>query len=619
MPKHGRQADNEELEDHLAVVFSPSHVAGSTQKPTSITSGDDGDVFLDTASINALSLTASGSPLKKQKLEADRPQVPSSILAKKKAEQQYIDTGQHRAENRQRTEEIVEVFLPKKSLKVKLSFDGCQQRRLPLYYQQLHRSLLTIGNLASDRYNRSPFTAPEMWDHEKSRLKFHASPYPEFLNPTPQAARLVYERLQKWEDEHFGINIDPQGHDLEPGVEATASVSVDTLARVFLAQTTSNHLALVVQDLLRQAFPYIVIGKQVVGKIPNWHKVRTSTQAELIRVVRGAGIVEKRTMFIKYMLQLVYNFHVAMAISGNGGTLPTDLELGQEPNTPEFVPGILSVDFLLHCPEKMAWAFLLNLHGMGIKSAACLMAFNLHRDVIAVDTHIAKMCSILGWVPAKAMNNNDQMFRHIMARIPKELMHALHQLFWHHPQHCKRCYNKITSPPSPGAAGKDICPLEDLVDRSRGPKSSPAEDSATDGSSHLSSASASPLSLATVSDDIDVPTTPTKKLRASSSKKPSPRKPSPKKLTGHVKMIDWCYRGTLSDEEAAARGMVLGSAPIDNDFGTGRIVKHLEYWYTPQFWMWPVGQLIDLGSGGADGFGDERRGRKVDEAGEYLD
>jgi hypothetical protein len=84
-------------------------------------------------------------------------------------------------------------------------------------------------------------------------------------------------------------------------------------------------------------------------------------------------------------------------------------------------------------------------------------------------------------------------------------------------------------------------------------------------------------------------------------------------------MIDWCYRSTLTDEEAAARGMMLGSAPIDNDFGKGRIVKYLDYWYTPQFWMWPVGQTIDLGSGGADGFGGERMGRKVDENGLYLD
>jgi DNA-(apurinic or apyrimidinic site) lyase len=97
---------------------------------------------------------------------------------------------------------------------------------------------------------------------------------------------------------------------------------------------------------------------------------------------------------------------------------------------------------------------------IGPKTAACVILFCLQRPCYAVDTHVWRLTKWLGWVPERA--NEIRTFAHCQARVPEELMHRLHQLFWQHGRRCPRCRAE-TSEKTKG--WEEGCPIEHLVRR----------------------------------------------------------------------------------------------------------------------------------------------------------
>ena len=90
------------------------------------------------------------------------------------------------------------------------------------------------------------------------------------------------------------------------------------------------------------------------------------------------------------------------------------------------------------------------------------MLFCLQHPSFAVDTHVWRLCSWLGWVPKNA--TRDESFSHCEVRIPDDLKYTLHQLLIKHGKSCPKCQmkaNKGTQDPSFGSS----CPLEHLVSR----------------------------------------------------------------------------------------------------------------------------------------------------------
>nr|WP_221276939.1 endonuclease III [Deinobacterium chartae] len=64
--------------------------------------------------------------------------------------------------------------------------------------------------------------------------------------------------------------------------------------------------------------------------------------------------------------------------------------------------GELSLDFLRDLPDPEVRAYLENLPGVGMKTASCVMMFDLGRTAMPVDTHIHRIARRLELVPAAA-------------------------------------------------------------------------------------------------------------------------------------------------------------------------------------------------------------------------
>ncbi|TAK79339.1 MAG: endonuclease III [Dehalococcoidia bacterium] len=59
------------------------------------------------------------------------------------------------------------------------------------------------------------------------------------------------------------------------------------------------------------------------------------------------------------------------------------------------------LDFLADLPLEEAKAWLTSIHGVGPKTAACVLLFALGRPALPVDTHVERVAKRLGMVPAK--------------------------------------------------------------------------------------------------------------------------------------------------------------------------------------------------------------------------
>lgn len=460
-------------------------------------------------------------------------------------------------------------------------------------FTKRYNRIPTMGDPSNDKY-ADGFTAPETFDSDTFKLKLGQTPYPEKLEPTSSQVEEVVQRLQPWHSA-LGVHLDPQGRHLATDGELETVVTVDQLVRVLMAQATGNDNALLVQDVLKYRFPFVVDGKEVIGKVPNYHAMRLCSQEELMKVIVKAGLGTNRSFNIIYLLEYVYETNLALAREENGGELPKDFELGQPANVGEFVPGLLSLDRLKSAPEKIAWDYIGQISGMGLKSTACVLAFCLGKEVIAVDTHIRKMSLMLGWCP-EGIDDPEKVFKHTSGRIPSKYKHLVHQLFWYHPQQCKRCKYRITTPVSKSASGDQVCPLEDLLDRTIG--ATGKERKAPKSIAEAEKAEEEEMAAAAAKELQDMQ----KRLRENASmKKAKEAKKGGKEgeaptIKGKV-VLDFVLRAALTDQEAAKQGLVLHRAPVDGDFGMGKITRYIEYWFKPKFWEFATLAELEAAAG----------------------
>lgn len=86
--------------------------------------------------------------------------------------------------------------------------------------------------------------------------------------------------------------------------------------------------------------------------------------------------------------------------------------------------GELSLDFLADLPPQEAARALMSFKGVGPKTAACVLLFDLGRPVFPVDTHVLRITRRLGWIPATAGAESAQVI--LEPLIPPELRYSLH-------------------------------------------------------------------------------------------------------------------------------------------------------------------------------------------------
>jgi endonuclease-3 len=108
------------------------------------------------------------------------------------------------------------------------------------------------------------------------------------------------------------------------------------------------------------------------ARFPRWSDVLATSPAKLATTIKVGGLAKIKSARILKLLKAIKDTH-----------------------------GELSLDFLKQWPDDKVREYLLKIDGVGPKTAACVLAFSLGREVMPVDTHVHRVASRLGIIPPK--------------------------------------------------------------------------------------------------------------------------------------------------------------------------------------------------------------------------
>jgi endonuclease-3 len=154
------------------------------------------------------------------------------------------------------------------------------------------------------------------------------------------------------------------------------------LVMTILSQHTSDRNSERAYDNLRRVFP-------------DWDAVRRAPAEEIADAIRCGGLADAKAPRIRAVLNQIYE--------QNGAT---DLDSLRERPTPD------------------AKAYLEGFHGVGPKTAACVLMFSLGRPVLPVDTHVFRVSHRLGLVEER--RGEAKAHDALQAVLPPERVYAFH-------------------------------------------------------------------------------------------------------------------------------------------------------------------------------------------------
>jgi endonuclease-3 len=156
---------------------------------------------------------------------------------------------------------------------------------------------------------------------------------------------------------------------------------------------------------------------------PDWDAVRTAGTAAIAAATRAAGLSTSKAPRIKAALE----------------------QIKQE-------RGSYNLDFLRDLPLEQARAWLTALHGVGPKTAACVLMFAYGRAALPVDTHVFRVSQRLGLLPPRV--TAEKAHQILEAAVPPNLIYAFHVGLIKHGRHV--CFAR--SPNCAGCIFNDRCP-----------------------------------------------------------------------------------------------------------------------------------------------------------------
>ena len=109
--------------------------------------------------------------------------------------------------------------------------------------------------------------------------------------------------------------------------------------------------------------------EQLVQTFPTWEKVRDAPTNKVAEAIRSGGLANIKAPRIQ-------------------DALHTLTEWQQEQRGTKALSDFLS-DELAKRTDEEAWRYLRSISGVGPKTAACVLMFNLNRDVMPVDTQLS--------------------------------------------------------------------------------------------------------------------------------------------------------------------------------------------------------------------------------------
>jgi endonuclease III len=157
---------------------------------------------------------------------------------------------------------------------------------------------------------------------------------------------------------------------------------LDGLIRTVLSQSTSDTNSHRAFESLKRRFP-------------TWASAARASADRIEDAIRSGGLARQKALVIKGILNQL------------------DRDLGE-----------LSLEFLTELPTEEARRYLERFRGVGPKTVACVLLFDLGRPVFPVDTHVLRTAQRLAWVPVGC----DAARAHELlgALIPPKLRYQMH-------------------------------------------------------------------------------------------------------------------------------------------------------------------------------------------------
>ncbi|XP_073272012.1 putative DNA glycosylase At3g47830 isoform X1 [Primulina huaijiensis] len=173
---------------------------------------------------------------------------------------------------------------------------------------------------------------------------------------------------------------------------------LDGLIRIVLSQNTTEVNSERAFGNLKCAFP-------------TWEQVLAAESKGIEDAIRCAGLAPTKSSCIKNLLSCLLQ-----------------------------KKGKLCMEYLRELSIEEIKAELSHFKGIGPKTVACVLMFQLQKDDFPVDTHVFQISKTMGWVPASA--EIKKTYLHLNQRIPDELKFDLNCLLYTHGKACKRCSNR---------------------------------------------------------------------------------------------------------------------------------------------------------------------------------
>jgi endonuclease III len=141
--------------------------------------------------------------------------------------------------------------------------------------------------------------------------------------------------------------------------------------------------------------------KALVARFPTWEQVLQAKTSEVAETIRAGGLANIKAARIRQALSAIKQQR-----------------------------GAIELDFLADWPIEQARRQLLDLPGVGNKTAACVMLFALGKPVLPVDTHVFRVAQRLKLIePGSSL---DQAHRDLAGKVPPSLVFPFHVLLITH-------------------------------------------------------------------------------------------------------------------------------------------------------------------------------------------
>ncbi len=165
--------------------------------------------------------------------------------------------------------------------------------------------------------------------------------------------------------------------------------------------------------------------QQLIATFPTWEEVRDAPTDKVAEAIRSGGLANIKSVRIQDVLQTLTE---QMQANDYKGSLAQYL-----------------YDELVQRTPEEGWRYLRGLPGVGPKTAACVLMFDLNLPVMPIDTHVHRTSRRLGLIGGNvSADKAHELFAKV---VPAEWVYPLHVNLIHHGREichaqrpeCSRC------------------------------------------------------------------------------------------------------------------------------------------------------------------------------------